>query len=178
MYTSFPQRPVTLFVVTALIGFLIGCSHTSENKPSDVTVFQGEGEKWEVSIPNEVISKNGRKYFTSTFRYKGNPEELKEVERITFALGTALGTQTINVYDPSYKEKLVKTGGYQEEYEDRYGIIIEDIVNRKTNVFKLEYAFQEAESGHDTLDSIKDKVLIIVRWEDGENQFQDRIASQ
>ena len=27
-------------------------------KYSEVMVFQGEGEKWEVSIPNEVILKN------------------------------------------------------------------------------------------------------------------------
>ncbi|AGA56375.1 hypothetical protein Theco_0127 [Thermobacillus composti KWC4] len=38
-----------------------------------------------------------KKYFSSTFRFKGDPEELKEVEYITFALEQ--GTQIVNVYD-------------------------------------------------------------------------------
>jgi hypothetical protein len=82
-----------LFVAMVLISLLIGCSHASENKHSEVTVFQGEGEKWKVSIPNEVILKNGQKYFPTIFRFKGDPEELKEVEHISFALGTELGTR-------------------------------------------------------------------------------------
>lgn len=177
------QTPITLlktslFVVLASLILLTGCSHTSETEDAGGMVFQGEGEKWEVSIPNEVFLKNGQKYLLSNFRYKGDLEELKEVESISFALGTELGTQVINVYDPIYKEKIMETGGYQEEYEDQYGIIIDDIKNRKTDVFKLEFVFEE-ESGYNTFDSIKKNgVLIMIQWEDRENKFKDRIHSQ
>lgn len=185
MCTSFQEKHIaliktSLFVVMILSGLLIGCSQTSENKHSEVMVFQGEGEKWEVSIPNEVILKNGQKYFPSLFRFKGDLEELKKVETISFALGTEQATQIINVYDPSYKEKLMKTDGYQEEYEDQYGIIVDEIKNRKTDVFKLEYVFfEEEESGFDTFDSIKENgIMIIIQWEDGENKFKDQIHAQ
>ncbi len=93
-------------------------------------------------------------------------------------LGTGLGTQIINVFDPTYKDKLMKTDRYQEEYEDWYGIIVDAIKNRNTHVFKPEYAFQEEESGYTTFDSIKNRVLIIIQWEDRENKFEDRIHAQ
>jgi hypothetical protein len=184
MGISFRQKHITLFKTSLLavmvsISLLIGCSHTSEKQIPEGMVFQGEGEKWEVSIPNEVILRNGRNYFPTIFRYKGDPEELQEVEHIAFALGTARNTQIINVFDPSYKAKRMKTGEYREEYEDRYGIIVDEIKNRKTNVFRLEYVFEEEESGYDTLDSIKENgVMIIIQWKDRETEFKDRILSQ
>ncbi|MGG4036525.1 hypothetical protein ABEV74_22960 [Paenibacillus cisolokensis] len=182
MCKSFQQKHITLLrtslLVVMLSGILIGCSQTSENKHAEAMVFQGEGKKWEVSIPNEVIIKNGQKYFPSIFRFKGDLEELNEVEYISFALGTDQSTQIINVYDPTYKEKLMKTDGYHEEYEDQYGIIIDVIKNRKTNVFEFEYVLEEA-SGFTTLDSIKENgVLIMIQWEDQENQFKDQIHSR
>jgi hypothetical protein len=184
MCISFQRKLTKLFkapilVVLVLTSLLIGCSDTPENPHAGEMVFQGEGAKWEVSIPNEVTLKHGKKYFSAVFRFKGDPGELNEVEYISFALGTDQGTQIVNVYDPAYKEKLMKIDGFQEEYEDRYGIIVNAIKNRKTDDFKLEYVFEEEESGYDTFDSIKENgVMIAIQWEDRENNYEDRIHSQ
>jgi hypothetical protein len=76
MRMSFQQKRITLFktpvfVAGVVISLLIGCSHTSENNHSEAMVFQGEGEKWEVSIPDEVILKNGKNIFRRLFALKG-----------------------------------------------------------------------------------------------------------
>jgi hypothetical protein len=59
MCISFQRKLSTLFkapilVVLVLTSLLIGCSDTPENPHAEGMVFQGEGAKWEVSIPNEV----------------------------------------------------------------------------------------------------------------------------
>jgi hypothetical protein len=98
------------------------------------------------------------------------------VKRITFAQGTELGTQVINVYDPSYKEKLMAVGNYQEEYEEQYGIIIDHIQNRETRDFIIEYGLMEAEKGYTTLYSIKKNgILIIIKWETQGEEYEDHI---
>ncbi|SFS76520.1 hypothetical protein SAMN05428962_2724 [Paenibacillus sp. BC26] len=140
-------------------------------------IFQSEGKQWKATIHNNVIEHDGKHYFNIIYQYKGDLEDLHEVERISFAHGTALGTQIINIYDPSYKAKLINNGEYQEEYEDQYGIIIDEIKMRKTNEFTVEYTMMEADNDYTTLDAIeKDRISIIINWETQDKKYEDDIS--
>ena len=124
-----------------------------------------------------MIERNGEKFFNIVYTYKGDLEDLQEVDRISFAHGTLLGSQVINLYDPSYKEKLINKGNFQEEYEEQYGIIVDEIKQRTTNEFVMEYALMESVNEDFTsLDAIlKDGGQIIINWETSENKYEDKI---
>ncbi|SFT05999.1 hypothetical protein [Paenibacillus sp. BC26] len=167
------MKKICLYV--SMLFILSACSG-GEQPIEDRIIFQSEGEQWKAIIQNNVIEHDGKHYFNIIYQYKGNLEDLHEVERISFAQGTALGTQIINIYDPSYKAKLINNGGYQEEYEERYGIIIDEIKKRNTNEFTVEYAMVEADNDYTTLDAIeKDRILIIINWETQGKKYEDKI---
>lgn len=166
-----------LFVCT-IITFLIllACSKEEDNRNSGDIIFNSEGSQWKATIQNDEIKRTGKKYFRIIYQYKGDLKDLDEVERITFAQGTEMGTQVISVYDPSYKEKLMTAGSYQEEFEEQYGIIIDHIQKRETKDFIIEYGLMEAEKGYTTLSSIKKNgILIIIKWETQGEEHEDRI---
>ncbi|SFS73229.1 hypothetical protein [Paenibacillus sp. BC26] len=157
--------------------FLFILSACSGGEPiKDSIIFESEGEQWKATIQNNVIEHGGRHYFNIIYQYKGDLEDLRKVERISFAQGTALGTEIMNIYDPSYKAKLIKKGGYQEESEEQYGIIIDEIKKRNSNKFTIKYALMEAENDYTTLDAIeKDRISIIINWETKEKKYDDKI---
>ncbi|MHA6483599.1 hypothetical protein ACX1C1_17060 [Paenibacillus sp. strain BS8-2] len=166
------MKKVCLFVVFLFI--LSACSGGEPTK--DSIIFQSEGEQWEATIQNTVIKHDGRHYFNITYRYKGDLEDLREVDKISFAQGTVLGTEIINVYDPAYKAKLIEKGGYQVEYEKQHGIIIDEIQKRNTNEFTIEYAMMNDGNEYTTLDAIeKDRISVIINWETQEKKYEDKI---
>lgn len=169
---------IVVAFVAFLFFFLSACSPSGINDgPSNSIIFQSEGNRWEAIIENDVIERNGKKYFKILYRYKGDVEDLRDVERITFAQGTALGTQVRNLYDPTYQQKLANQGGYQEEYEEQYGIIIDEIKNRHSKDFMIEYDLLEADLEYTTFDEVlKDGIMIIIHWETRDYEYKDRIT--
>ncbi|MFC4809716.1 hypothetical protein [Paenibacillus sp. GCM10023250] len=165
------MKKVCLYVI-----FLFTLSGCSGGKPvEDNIIFQSEGQLWKATIQNKVIEHGGKHYFNIIYQYKGDLEDLHEVEKISFAQGTALGTQIVNIYDPSYKSELINNGGYQEEYEGKYGVIIDDIKKRNTNEFTIKYAMI-IDNAYTTLDAIqKDRISIIINWETQEKKYEDKI---
>jgi hypothetical protein len=172
------MRKIYVIVISLFI-LLSACSNGESNDDNlNNIIFQSEGEQWEATILNDVIERDGKSYFNIIYRYKGDIEDLRGVERISFAQGTALGTQVKNLYDPTYKEKLVSEGEYQEEYEEQYGIIIDEIKKRNTNDFIIEYNLMEVDNEYTTLDAIeKDRILIIINWETKDSKDEDKITS-
>ncbi|MGO4106433.1 hypothetical protein [Paenibacillus sp. YAF4_2] len=165
-----------LFVYTIVTFlFLVACSQEEYNNSSSI-IFNSESGQWKATIQNDEIMRDGKRYFNIIYQYKGDLKDLDEVQRITFAQGTEFGTQVINVYDPSYKEKLMAVGNYQEEYEDQYGIIIDHIQKRESKDFIIEYGLMEAEKGYTTLSSIKKNgILIIIKWQTQGEEYEDHL---
>ncbi|MHA7966970.1 hypothetical protein ACX93W_22915 [Paenibacillus sp. CAU 1782] len=162
-----------LYLTIILFALLTACSNQAEVQ---TIIFEAEGERWGAEIENKIIQHNGKSFFPIRYQYKGDAEDLGEVERITFALGTALGTQVVNVYDPSYREKLINDGAYQEEDEEQFGIIIEDIQNNKNTMFEINYNLITVEEDYTTIDAVqKEGVYILINWETENGKFEDQI---
>ena len=166
------MRNFSLLFVLLLV-LLSACS--IEGKINDKkTIFKSEGEHWSISINNEVFERNGISYFTIKYVFKGDLEQLHQVENITFSQGTVLGTQLKNVYDTTYKERLVKEGHYEEEKTDQYGIIVDEIKNRNSKDFFIEYDLIQEDQNYTTLDAIeKDKIMVMINWETKDNKYQE-----
>ncbi|MGM0884968.1 MAG: hypothetical protein ACQEXQ_28485 [Bacillota bacterium] len=172
------MRKIYVIVIFLLI-LLSACSNGESNSDNlNNIIFQSEGEQWEATILNDVVERDGKSYFNIIYQFKGDMEDLRGVERISFAQGTALGTQVKNIYDPTYKEILVNEGEYQEEYEEQYGIIIDEIKKRNTNVFIIEYDLLEADNRYITLDAIeKDRISIVINWETKDSKHEDKFTN-
>lgn len=151
--------------------FASACS----NGPEEISSFEGIGQHWKASIDSKLHEKNGKKKFIITYQYLGTIEEIHTFKKIVFAQGTSLGTEVVNVYDPKYKEELLNMGQYQEENEEKYGIIIEDLNQRKSTDFQIDYYFID-DGETDTFEAIKmDRLNVQVIWETGGTVQKDTI---
>ncbi|MFD0961554.1 hypothetical protein [Paenibacillus chungangensis] len=127
-----------------------------------------------MKFDDTIIEHNGINYFQINFIYTESLNDLQDIERITFAQGTKLGTQLVNLYDPSYKEKLILKGNYEEEYEEKYGIKIENIKDRKTKEFIIEYNLMQVDNGYTTFDAINDESINIqISWESKDKKYNE-----
>lgn len=163
----------SLSIILILMICLLGCSSEQTNKHNS---YESLGEYWKVKFDDTSLKRNGKDYFQIHYIYIGSINDLQEIERITFAQGTKLGTQLVNLYDPNYKEQLILKGNYAEEYEEKYGIKIEKIKERNSREFIIEYNNMQVDSGYTTLDAInEDGINIQIGWESKDKKYNDEL---
>lgn len=162
------------FFICILIFALFIVSACSK-KQEESLVLEGHGKQWKANVDTELQLINGKNMFNITYTYLGSLEEINQAQSIVFAQGTSSGTQAVTVYDSKYKEELVENGTYQEEYEDVYGTLIEDLRNRKNTEFTISYYFQE-DKANNTFEAMKDdKMNIQIQWKTSNQEYKDVI---
>lgn len=165
------RRFISILLLILSLTFASACSNGSDEASS----FEGIGQHWKASIDSKLYEKNGKKKFVITYQYLGAIEDIHTLKRIVFAQGTILGTEVVNVYDPEYKEELLNKGQYQEENEETYGIVIEDLHQRKSTEFPIEYFFLD-DGETNIFEAIKlDRMNIQIIWETGGTVQKDKI---
>ncbi|MCR2802800.1 hypothetical protein [Paenibacillus soyae] len=154
-----------LFILSLF--FLSACS-MEQDKPKS---YEAKGQYWQAHINPEVELINGKRKFTITFHYLGSIVDINQTKKIVFAQGTRLGTEVVNVFDSTHKEESIKA-------EELYGIITEDLQNKKTTEFKVDYYFME-DADTDTFEAIEeDRMNIQILWERNNSEFNDVINIQ
>jgi len=161
--------PLIIFLMLGLLG-------CSSDQPNKQTTLEASGDYWTAIVNDTVVEENGKSYFHIRFIYMGEKSDLKDIDRITFAQGTTLGTQLVNVYDPSYKEQLILNGDYEEANEERYGIKVENIKDRSSNEFTIEYYMLESDNGSTVFDAMEeDRMNIQIQWESSGNNYKEEL---
>ncbi|MGZ9583717.1 hypothetical protein [Paenibacillus marinisediminis] len=160
-----------MFILILSFSFIVGCSKEQEVSNS----YEASGQYWKAYVSPEVQQINGMNKFIITYQYLGSLDDINKAQKIVFAQGTLLGTQVINVFDREYKEELMRDGQYSQEYEETYGVIIDDLKHKKTTEFNIEYALLR-DQGMNTFEAInKDGMNIQVQWEMVNEKFEDEI---
>lgn len=169
------MRKLFFFIILSFT-ILSACSNQDDTHITKDIIFQSEGKHWKATVQDTIVEFNGKSYFNINYYYKGNIEDLNKVNRISFAQGTELGTQIVNLYDPSYKEKLIAKDAYQEEYEEKYGIVIDKIQDRDKKEFIIKYILSKENDDYTILDVIKQNgINIIIKWETETSKYEESI---
>ncbi|MBP1991553.1 hypothetical protein [Paenibacillus eucommiae] len=162
----------TIFIILFIALLTSACSKEDKHQSN----YEGRGESWDVSVENSIFEKNDGQYFNITYSYKGPNDELRKISHLTFAQGTLLNTQIVNVFDYSHKEKLIAEGKYQEEEVNRFGTIFADLKNKKENYFKIEYRFNVTDKDSDFFKAIdSDRLNVQIEWENNHGKHHETI---
>lgn len=162
--------------ILGICWMLGACSNRADyEKPR--LIYEGAGQYWSAEITDAVTRMNGKDYFTITYKYLGDFGDLLRMDRITFAQGTSLGTETVDWVDTAYKEKLLSQGKYSEDEEGKRGIVVESIKNKQTPEFAVLYPLILVDGSYTNLEAIdQDRISIQIRWTCEDVEFQDEIT--
>lgn len=166
-----------VWVCFLVICWMLGACSNQADYEKPRLIYEGAGEHWSAAITDAVTRMNGKDYFTITYKYLGDIGDLLRMDRITFAQGTSLGTETVNWVDTAYKEKLVAAGKYSEEAEGKHGLVVESIKNKRTLEFAVLYPLILVDGTYTNLEAIgEDRISIQIRWMSEDNEFHDEIS--
>ncbi|MBD2846074.1 hypothetical protein IDH44_12790 [Paenibacillus sp. IB182496] len=168
------RRRGSTLLGSLMLVLVAGCAEETRTD----TIFQAAGESWEATVYGAVVAEDKLDYFSIEYTYLGEPDDLERFDRIVFAQGTSLGTQVVNLYDPTYKKRRIEEGRYDVANEDENGILVEDIRNKELPTFVIDYRLQE--SGEmNTLDYIEmGDVSLQLVWEAEGERYEDTIRGQ
>jgi len=67
-------------------------------------------------------------------------------------------------------------GDYEEANEERYGIKVENIKDRSSNEFTIEYYMLESDNGSTVFDAMEeDRMNIQIQWESSGNNYKEEL---
>lgn len=161
-----------------IIALICGCSDQVEKEKNyENNAIEQSGLIWDAKVKPNIIKRSGKKYFQIEYTFKGTSNELNTIDRISFAQGTSLGTQIINVFDPSYVETLSEHNDHDSIYDFPPGIVMEEIKNRPTKSFIIDYDWIETLNDPYTVwDAIReDRILITINWEKNGETYSETL---
>ncbi|QGQ93802.1 hypothetical protein EHS13_02215 [Paenibacillus psychroresistens] len=163
----------SFFVILCFVILISACSK-EVRAPKDS--YEGHGSLWDVHVENSFVEKNGSRFFNIIYSYKGSNDELQEITHISFAQGTQLNSQIVNVFNNSHKDKLIAEGKYQEEEITRLGIIFDDLKHKNDKDFKIEFKSNDNDKDFDVFKVIEsDRINLQIHWENNQEKHEESI---
>ena len=141
---------------------LTSCTTEKVEPETDPIIYFGSGKHWDVRA--ELSNENEQ--FLIKFSYKRDIEDLRELERLQFFVGTRLGTNSYTFLD-----------NLLDEGDSPLDIYFIDFQNINSKVFNIQFPnTTNSNTVKDLSNTIKtDGFLINVSWGKGHTDYSDEI---